>query len=550
MLIFFLIASGWTLDLAGQAQEILTEIWAFHPVAATQFGIHKYDGQMPDYSKNSLIKRTKRFKQLKEQLLGIDTLVLSIDELVDYYLLVALLNDELFDLETRNIYEQNPLVYVQACINGVYTIMIRHATSPQERMRPVSARVRQVPGFLEVARQNLKRPCDILCEIGINQLIEGEKFIEGIYESYKDSLPEAERLEFQQAKVAAVAAMMRFGYWLEKNQDKGARYYLGKENYDYRLRNVHFIDIDADSILRIGEHYLALAARMIDSLDRLLQPSARQMVTLPQDFGREDVVRYRVQEVNNLRDYVMAANIVTVPEWVGEIQLVETPLFLRTLIPGVAMIPPGPYDESKTSIFFTPALPIIFDLAEAEYFYNYIHNRWFLSSAVHEAFPGHHLQLSIANHHLSVVRRTFHDYFFVEGWALYCEELMAKSGFYEDTIGAMINALEGVRYRAARVIVDVKLQTGVFDYEDALQFMVDTFGGSEGYYSREIKRYISNPIQPSSYLIGKIQLQELRQKYERMKGNDVGLKDFHDELLSHGSIPFMLMRRLMLASDK
>jgi uncharacterized protein (DUF885 family) len=127
---------------------------------------------------------------------------------------------------------------------------------------------------------------------------------------------------------------------------------------------------------------------------------------------------------------------------------------------------------------------------------------------------------------------------------------MARGGLYGDTIGAMINFLEGVRYRAARIVVDVKLQTDVFTYEEALQFMVDIFGGGEDYYAREIKRYISNPIQPSSYLIGKIQLLQLREDYRRLAGDEFVLKDFHDDLLSHGSIPVELIKKLILQKFK
>ena len=95
-------------------------------------------------------------------------------------------------------------------------------------------------------------------------------------------------------------------------------------------------------------------------------------------------------------------------------------------------------------------------------------------------------------------------------------------------------------------MVDVNLQTGVFGYEDALRFMVENFGGTEAYYSREVKRYISNPIQPSSYLIGKLQIQDLLTEYIQRRGGDFDLKEFHDELLSHGSIPIKLIRMLLL----
>jgi hypothetical protein len=540
------ISAGWGQDFHILSNEILEEIWSFHPISATHLGVHKYDRQMPDYSKKNQNLRLERFKQLGKQLDDLDTTSLSDEELVDYYLLRSFLCDEKFDLETKNIYEQNPLLYVQSCVNGVYTIMIRHAASPQKRMEAVTDRLKAVPHFLEVARENLIGPSPVLCDVGITQLGEGEKLIEAVFESYKDSLPEGEKMELRQAKMAAVAAMMSFAYWLEQNQKTGARYFLGEQGYNYKLRNIHLVDLDADSILKIGEYYLARTTKMIDSLSGLLAPAVREMVTLPSDFGKSDVIEYREGEIRYLRDFVTRENIVTIPDLVGDIEIVETPRFLRPLIPGMAMMPPGPFDKGRKSYFFVPPVPVNFGIAEAEYYYNYIENRWFLSGAVHEAYPGHHLQLSIANHHPSVVRRTFRDNFFVEGWALYCEEMMAMSGLYEDNIGAMINALEGVRYRAARIIVDVKLQTGVFTYEDALQFMVEVFGGDESYYTGEIKRYISNPIQPASYLIGKIQLLGLKEDYRRLKGDDFDLRSFHDELISHGSVPIRLIRRLMM----
>jgi len=533
-------------DLEPLATEIMEEIWSFHPIGSTNLGIHKYDSRMPDYSRKELNFRLNRFKTLREKLDELDTLVLSIDERVDYHLLRASLCDEIFDLEKSKIYDNDPLLYSQACINGVYTIMIRHAESVRGKMVAVTARLDQIPKFLEVARQNLKKPSYVLCDAAINQLTEGEKFIEEIFEYYKDSLVQEERLKLQQAKLQAVASMMSFAYWLEQNQNPHGMFILGEDNYNYKLRNVHLVDMTADSILKIGEYYLELTASMIDSLDRILKPARQEKVVLPSDFGPHSVVEYRIMELSRLRDFVTGSEMVTIPEFVGEIEIVETPGFLAGLVPGAAMMPPGPFDKSRKSYFYNPRLPRRFELADAEYFYNYIYNRWFRGAAVHEAYPGHHLQLSIANNHPSIVRRGFRTYFFVEGWALYCEEIMATSGLYEDTIGALINALEGVRYRAARIIVDVSLQTGVFSYEDALRFLAETFGGSEAYYAREVKRYISNPIQPSSYLVGKLLIIDLIEECKELRGDDFDLKNFHDELLSHGSIPLELHRILML----
>ena len=337
-----LISVGWARDFRGLSNEILEEIWSFHPITATHLGIHKYDKQMPDYSKKYQKLSLKRFKQLNEQLDNVDTTALSDDELVDYYLLRSFLYDEIFDLETRSIYEQNPLLYVQSCVNCVYTIMIRHAVSAQMRMQAVTARLKEVPAFLGVARENLTDPPAVLCDVAISQLNEGEKFIEAVFESYKDSLPESERMELQQAKMAAVAAMMRFAYWIEKNQNVDAQYFLGEESYNYKLRNIYLVDLDADTILRIGEYYLARTKKMIDSLNLLLAPAPRQMVALPPDFSKDDVIEYRDGEIEYLRDFVAGTDILTIPDLVGDIEIVETPRFLMPLIPGMAMMPPGP----------------------------------------------------------------------------------------------------------------------------------------------------------------------------------------------------------------
>jgi uncharacterized protein (DUF885 family) len=289
---------------------------------------------------------------------------------------------------------------------------------------------------------------------------------------------------------------------------------------------------------------------MIDSLkDFLPEPQSRK-VLLPPDFDKDDVLAYRQQEIASVRDFITASHLVTIPDWVGDLQVVETPGYLHTIIPGIAMLPPGALDDAKTSYFYVPPLPARFNLNQAEYYYNHVQNREFRISVVHEGYPGHHLQLSIANNHPSIIRKTFFDYFFAEGWALYCEELMAQSGLYEDSLAATMRVLYGIRFRAVRIIIDVMLQTRQYTYEDAVKFMKTTLHGDSLYYAQEVKRYIISPCQPSSYLVGKLQIVDLLHDYKKIKGDAFDLKEFHDNLLSHGTIPINLVRKKMLSEVK
>jgi hypothetical protein len=549
ILLCVLFPSGWgwakSVELIGR--EILDEIWRFHPVGATNQGVHTYDTLLADYSENSLKRAVRRFSELKTQLDGLDTLSLSIDELIDYHLLHINLMQELVPLEVTKAYEKNPLIYVNECIDGIYTLVIRSTPSTSVRVYAIEKRLSQIQSFLENAAKNLKKPPWIFCKIGIDQLREAETLIEEIFSAYEDSLTEHERIEFKQSKLHAIAAMRWFAYWLEKNGDPYVPYTLGRENYEYRLKYFHLLEIDADSLLAIGKNILESTSKMIDSLERFLPEPQSRKVLLPPDFGKDDVLAYRQQEIVSMRDFVAASNMVTIPDWVGDLQVVETPGYLHTIIPGIAMLPPGALDGAKTSYFYVPPLPAKFDLGQAQYYYNHVHNRDFRSWVVHEGYPGHHLQLSIANNHSSLIRKTFFDYFFTEGWALYCEELMAQSGLYEDSLAAILRVLYGVRFRAVRVIVDVMLQTRQYTDEDAVNFMNTTLRRDSLYYAQEVKRYIISPGQPSSYLVGKLQIVDLLHEYKKAKGDNFNLKEFHDNLLSHGTIPINLVRKKMLS---
>jgi hypothetical protein len=547
MLLCMFLLSGQAQSVESIGKEILDEIWYFHPVGATYLGVHRYDTLLADYSENSLKKTCQRFNELKTQLDELDTLSLSIDELIDYHLLHITLRQELEPLEITKAYEKNPLIYVNECIDGFYTLIIRSSPSTSVRVYAIKKRLSQIRSFLETATKNLKKPPWIFCEIGIDQLHEAETLIEEIFSVYADSLPEHERIELKQSELNAVAAMRWFAYWLEKTADPYVPYTLGRENYEYRLKYFHLLNIDADSLLAIGKNILESTTVMIDSLTQCVPEPQTRKVLLPPDFGKDDVLAYRQQEIASVRDFVAASHLVTIPDWIGDLLVVETPGYLRTIIPGIAMLPPGALDDAKTSYFYVPPMPTKFNLGQAEYYYNHVQNRDFRNWVVHEGYPGHHLQLSIANHHPSIIRKTFFDYFFAEGWALYCEELMAQCGLYEDSLAAILRVLYGIRFRAVRIIVDVMLQTRQYTYEDAVNFMQSILSGDSAYYAREVKRYITSPGQPSSYLVGKLQIVDLLHEYKKAKGNTFDLKEFHDNLLSHGTIPITLVRKKLLS---
>jgi uncharacterized protein (DUF885 family) len=160
---------------------------------------------------------------------------------------------------------------------------------------------------------------------------------------------------------------------------------------------------------------------------------------------------------------------------------------------------------------------------------------------LHEGYPGHHLQLCIGNRLKSRVRRIFGTAVFVEGWALYCEEMMKKEGFYTGKKTELIQ-LKDQLWRACRVVIDVRLHNGEFSFEEAVEMLVKTAGLERINAEAEVRRYSQSPTQPMSYLIGKIEVEGLKRDFIR-KFPQISLKAFHDRLLSYGSVPITLVRK-------
>jgi uncharacterized protein (DUF885 family) len=163
-------------------------------------------------------------------------------------------------------------------------------------------------------------------------------------------------------------------------------------------------------------------------------------------------------------------------------------------------------------------------------------------TALHEGYPGHHLQLVHANTSHNKLRRLLGSAVFVEGWALYCEEMMREAGFFSDPRARLLQ-LKDQLWRACRVIIDVGLHTKQMDYEQAVALLVNDAKLQKVHAEKEVTRYTFTPTQPLSYLIGKKQILELKDDYRKKLGTEFKLKDFHNRLLSFGSIPICLIRK-------
>jgi uncharacterized protein (DUF885 family) len=266
---------------------------------------------------------------------------------------------------------------------------------------------------------------------------------------------------------------------------------------------------------------------------------------LKQDHpGLADLVPTYRKEVDRARRFVEEHSLATIT---GEelLEVIETPEFERSLAPFAAYLPPPPFGAAcRGSLWVTPPGHHLREKDRLMVLRDHCRARIPIT-ALHETYPGHHLQFSRLRELDSRVRRRYTTSVFVEGWALYCEEMMIEQGYLSDP-GSRLCQVRDHLWRACRVILDVRLHTQALPLDDAARMLVEEACLQQPNANAEVLRYTQTPTQPLSYLVGKREIQALRREVERDRGSRFNLKEFHDQVLSHGAIPISILREFLL----
>jgi uncharacterized protein (DUF885 family) len=303
----------------------------------------------------------------------------------------------------------------------------------------------------------------------------------------------------------------------------------------------------ADEILEIGRDAKKTTETELERTGQIIDPKKtwRELIgeleeihpTAPQ---LEETYR---REMMAARDFVREKRLVTIP--VGEeLEVRPTQLFERPTLPYAAYMSPAPFEKKQKGFFYVTPIDET-QTPEAQAAQLKGHPSYGIPViALHEAYPGHHLQLVLANRNKNKIRRVMATTVFIEGWALYCEEMMHEAGFYSDPRTVLFK-LKDQLWRACRVIIDVGIHTGAMTFDQAVVLLVDAAKLQKVHAEKEVTRYTGSPTQPMSYLIGKKQIMELRRDYQAKMAGNFQLREFHDRLLSFGSIPVALIRKAM-----
>ncbi|MGZ5238418.1 MAG: DUF885 family protein, partial [Caldimonas sp.] len=259
------------------------------------------------------------------------------------------------------------------------------------------------------------------------------------------------------------------------------------------------------------------------------------------------LVGYYRERIAELTAFMKELDVVTVPTWLGAIEIVETPAFLQPVSPGASMVSPRLFSQSGTGYYFITPPTSLADAAERLDMNQDFDRDRIWSTAAHEAMPGHFLQLSIARRHPDLVRRIQHDSALAEGWAFYGEEMLVRLGLYGDGLDARLFTARWERVRGARAIVDPKLASGEWSVAQAVDFFEAQSGFMREAAQAAVHGIALYPGYVISYTAGRLQLETLLGEYLRRTGERGSLRDFHDRLLSYGSTPLAVLGPELLA---
>ncbi len=523
------------------------------PLAATHFGDHRYDHRLGDHSAEARARHEQLLRDALAQLEAANPSAWSVDARVDHTLMVQITKSFLRSLEKVRSHERNPGTYVNECLGGVFLLLVRDFAPFRVRMKSALRRLQEVPRVLAQGKENLV-PEEI-------PPVWGEVALEGarrgliLFRLVVPLMSLRTPLLFPsvlRASRRAAKALKAYVAFVEQEVLPSARgdFAAGKELFEELLREDHLLDYSADELLSLGERLLEETEAQMEALAAEIAPGKTAREIVEEVKGDHPAARnllktYR-REMERARRFVQEKEIVTIPE--GEsLTIRATPPSMRPVIPYAAYMMPGPLEKKQEGIFLvTPVDRLMPRTAREEKLRGHNHAK-IPVTALHEAYPGHHLQLVYANRHTKTLPRKLGSALsslFVEGWAFYCEELMENLGFI-DTPVQKLARLQDQLWRAARIVLDVSLHTGTMTVEQGIQFLMDKAGLERSNATAEVRRYTGSPTQPMSYLIGKLEILKVIEAYKR-RNPDKPLREIHDAILSCGSLPPKLLAQRLL----
>ena len=533
------------------------------PTIGTLTGYHQYDNQLESYSRQRIDRWIADLAFFEERISIIPAAQLDQTTQGDREMVLGNIQSTLLTLETIRPWEKNPDMYSGGISNGAFSLMERKFAPPEERLRSLIAREKLMPSRLDQARVNLKNPPRISTEIAIEQLPGIVSFFEkDVPSAFSDVRDREIRTEFEHSNAAVIAALKSYLDWLKSDllPKSIGDFRIGADTFAKKLQYDEMVDIPLEKLLEIGRADLHKNQQHFNAVAKELEPAKDPRAVLEElgsDHPAPDQLLNAFRATfDSLTSFINSHHIVTIPSEVRPI-VEETPPFMRATT-FASMDTPGPYEKHATEAYFNVTLPDpSMTPKEVEGFMHSFNIGTVISTAVHEAYPGHYIQFLWVPQAPSRVRKLLGANTNVEGWAHYCEQMMLDAGYGQPGAGAKdereakflrLGQIQDALLRDARFIVGIQIHAGKMTFDQAIDFFQ-----KEGYQSKETaevetKRGTGDPTY-LYYTLGKLEIMKLREDLKAKQGAAFSLENFHNDFLKQGFPPIKIVREAMLGDN-
>ena len=531
------------------ANQYISDYIRMKPERATSLGEHQYDGQLDDYTLEGIKKERASTEKYLKQLNKIDFAKLSKVNNVDARILRHNLEATIFRIDELREYEWNPQIYNAG--SAINNLISRDFAPLKDRLMSAKSRLEQIPNVVGAAKANLKNPPLVHTQTAIQQNKGVINLIKGELQIFIDQA--GMKAELAPAQSLAIKALEDYGTWLEKDL-------LPRSNGEFRIGDAKFrkkLKFSLQSDLT-KEQILENAMRDLKATqDKMFQIAFPIFKTINPDLDytlikvdpknviktvlnklaedrptNETIVAQANKDLQEATEFVRNKKLVTVPS--EPVKVIEMPEFAR----GSAVAyfdSAGPLEKKNETFFTISPTPADWTDARKESFYKEYNDYMLENLTVHEAMPGHYLQIMHSNKFKAptLVRAIFRSGTFTEGWAVYSEQLMAEHDFGGDPVE--MQQLKMKLRVIINAIIDQKIHTAGMTEREAVDFMMNEGFQEEGEAVGKWKRANLSSTQLSTYYVGSVEVNEIRNAFEAKMNGKVDLLKMHDAMLSFGS---------------
>jgi uncharacterized protein (DUF885 family) len=538
--------------------------FSHYPIHATEAGNHEQDHRWPDLTDAG---REERLAWLAEIRASIELAEgLTRDEGIDRRVLLGTIDELRFDEEELDELSWSPIVYSYLLGGGLFALLSREFAPLADRLTSAGGRMEGIPAVLDAARANLLS--------GRGRAVSGfhvEKAIQtigGVADLCRTAVEmaseadESTRERVAAAAASAIAAVDAFKTWLSDDllPTADGDFRLGRDLYERKFAAVLKATIGpAELEQRAAKAYDDVRAEIL-RLARELWPAWVGDEPMPDD---PDVLTRRVldaiavdhpkadelldfcrAEHERILEFVRERDLIGLPD--DPLQIIWTPPFLRAF-GGAMLIPPGPLDKGLDSFFAITPPPESWTDDQVESMLRENNARSLKVLTIHEATPGHYLQLAWSNRCESLPRAVFGSGVFAEGWAVYVTQVMMDAGYADDDPALLLAHWKYYLRAVTNTLMDIRIHTAAMTEDEAMSMMVDGGFQERSEASEKWNRARLSSTQLCSYFLGGAEMTELEREARRRSGDAFAWRPFLESVISHGTPPMPIIRDILYA---